>query len=327
MRMNIVTSLNDAYLKYTSVLLTSVLVNQKPENEIHIYIMHCDLHEETITALTKLCEQYGAIPSFLQIDKSIYEKFPTSEDWSAESYIRLSLLDVLPKDVDRILYFDGDVIVNGPLDEMYCTDMGENEIGGCTDICCIGGIGFNDSRREIFAKQIEEGTLKYICSGVTLWDISKMRGRYSFEKYFSLAESLDFKMTAPDQDILNLAHHGKIYVFEDYMKYEAFGRLSYSRGLRYEEAKANTLVLHYIGAKPWRGNCIHFDLERIWWDYAKMTPYYAELLEAHMEETMASPQLYESFKTLIDSEKKLGADLNEALKLCRTLYAQLYPEQ
>ena len=55
--------------------------------------------------------------------------------------------------------------------------------------------------------------------------------------------------------------------------------------------------------KPWDGKVTHYNLEKLWWDYAKLTPFYLELATKFVDETISDN----------DAEKQIR-ELNEKVK-------------
>lgn len=47
-------------------------------------------------------------------------------------------------------------------------------------------------------------------------------------------------------------------------------------------------VIHYAGyTKPWIHQLYHIEANRIWWEYAKHTPFYLEITENYINNTLA----------------------------------------
>lgn len=64
-------------------------------------------------------------------------------------------------------------------------------------------------------------------------------------------------------------------------------------------------VIHYATSKPWNGNCLHCDIEQLWWDYAKLTPFYNEFLEQMVYETINSTEVFQYVTALQQENKQL----------------------
>ena len=185
-RINAATALNSRYMRYAYVMLTSLFHNHaqaEKETEFHVYLLHSDLTETDQAYLNSLAEEYGHVIHFLKIDRaSLPQQLPATQDWPLEMYFRLMLPDILPGDVDRLLYLDVDMIIQKPIIELYQTDMEGSYFCVCPDMTVTFPV--SDIRDEIFREHIaNEGQFTYFNSGLMLWDIDALRGRYCFRDY------------------------------------------------------------------------------------------------------------------------------------------------
>lgn len=315
-RMNIVTALNKKYVKYTCVMLTSLLINQS-DVDIHVYLLHSDLTQQDCEQLRALVESYNQYIQFLPVNKDIFPStLPTTLEWSLEAYYRLMLIDILPLNIDRILYLDVDMIVNKSIKELYWTDFEEYFFCACRDMAT--GFPSSDIRDQIFEEQILQGFTNFN-SGMMLWNIEKLRGQYCFKDYMDLAESLNFQMRAPDQDLLNLMHYKQVKFLDEY-QYDLFSKIAYDYGIRYEDVKRQTTIVHYAGMKPWQGGeGVHYDIEQLWWDYAKLTPFYFELMEDFLHSSINNPFIFETLDNCFKVNKQLIEELGKSEAMCQHL--------
>lgn len=317
---NVAAALNSRYMRYTYVMLTSLFVNQ-PDACFHVYLLHNNLTEEDRQHLESLAVQHGNKIHFLHIDKNDFPaELPTTDMWSLETYFRLMLLDVLPKDVDRLLYIDVDMIVNKPIKELYHTDFEGKLFCVCRDMSTV--FPFPDVRNEIFKEHIANG-FTYFNAGLMLWNIEALRGNgYCFEAYMNLAKELDYRLLAPDQDLLNYMHWNQLKFVDEY-QYDLFSRMAYNSGIHYEEVKEETAIIHYAGMKPWEGEYVHYDIEQLWWDYAKKTPFYQELMEEFLQSCLKKPVVYDTMLRLSTENKRLKEELDKSVATCKQMLQML----
>ena len=269
--MNIVIAINKAYIPYVSVMLTSLFCQHSCP--IDIYVLHHELTSEDEAVLCRLSETYEAAFHFLYIPDSLLPpaEVKSATPWGIETYFRLAILDLLPADAHRAVYLDADMIVNKPLDALYSCDLQGKKIAACYELSCRAPFG--DYRDALFCELIPDG-FTYFNAGMMLLDLDALRPQYGFDRYMAAAAELNYQIQFPDQDL-------------DFRQYNLFARRAYTDfGMRYEDVKENVSVIHYTNEKPWRGNCLHCDIELLWWDYAKKTPFYHDLLVAAARELM-----------------------------------------
>lgn len=320
--MNVAISLNQKYFYYTYVMLTSLYQNN-PESAITTYILHSELNKEQLDSYQALAERFGGGICSIWIDrKDFSEQLPTTTAWSIEAYYRLVMPDILPEKVDRILYIDVDTIVNASLRELYETDFE----GKFFCVCKDGPANDEDNaqrkaRKVIFNPLFDQGFV-YFNSGVMLWNLERVREEYHFQDYMQIAAEMGYHFVSPDQDILNYCHWNQVKYVDETI-YNQFARIAHNMGKKYEEVKKEVCILHYAGTKPWNADNIHFDLEKIWWDYAKLTPYYEKLSTEFIHKTMTDKTMEEYVHNLFTQIEALQSNLSDSLALNERLFSML----
>lgn len=313
--MNVATALNSRYMRYTCVMLTSLFVNH-PDTDIHAFLLHNDLTAEDKKHLQNLADKYHKNIHFLFIDREAFsDSLPTTDVWPLEAYFRLMLVDILPPWVDRLLYLDVDMIINKSLEELYRTDFEDNYFCVCRDMPTV--LPFPDIRNEFFKEHMARG-FTYFNSGMMLWNIEGLRGKYTLKTYIDLAESLNYQMLAPDQDLLNFLHWNQVKFVDEY-QYNLFSRFVYNNGIHYQDVKKETSIIHFAGMKPWEGEYVHYDIEQLWWDYARLTPFYIELMEEFLYNCINKPVISDTMLQLSKEKEALRAELDKTGAMCRKL--------
>lgn len=306
--MNIITALNRKYIPYTVTMLVSLGIN---ENEhVDAYLLNSELTNKDMEEIRNALSEYDVEAHSLSVDrKKFSDRLPYNSQWSIETYYRLMMLELLPQTIDRILYLDGDMVINKSLSDLYHAEFEGAEIIACDD---KSGLNTPDSygpkHNEMFREAYAQG-YRYFNAGVMLLNIEEMRKKYSFQTYLDAIDAWDYKMEAPDQDILNWVHWKKV-AYVDCMVYDLFARVAHNAQITYEEVKEGTAIIHFAGAKPWDNGNFHFDIERLWWDYAKRTPFYDSLLVEFKDSALRDKTVEEYIKGLADAvsgqQKTLG---------------------
>lgn len=317
MRLNIATSFNEKYVKYAYVMIYSLLKNQRKEDTVNIYILEASVSEEGKNIIRDLGEKFGANIIFVHVDVSVFPKdIKINNAWSLETYFRL-LLQELITDVDEILYLDVDIIVNGSLRELFEMNKDDAMIYAHKD---VSKVPFNDKRDVLFAEALEKG-YEYFCAGIMLINLKKVREFVDFKSYMNLAKSWNYEMVAPDQDLLNGSFVGHVKYLDD--KFSIFPKYEYNKGRVYNDIKKSGIIIHFAGDKPWVGGGIHYNIEMLWWDYAKETPYYSIFLEEFMENCIGEGFIFDTILNLINEKQMLMDELDKAKELLQKLSSLL----
>lgn len=310
--MNIATALNRKYVPYTIVMLTSLCEN----NNCHIdsYLLNSELDKEDINKVSEALSKYDISIIPVKTDRERFEeRLPRNDQWSIEMYYRLLMPELMPDSVSRVLYLDVDIIVNKSLSDFYSTDFCGNELVVCDD---KGGknnpSGYGKKHQEMFMEAYENGH-RYFNSGVMLVNLELLRHRYTFNTYLDAIKKWNYEMEAPDQDILNWVHWRNVgYV--DYKVYDYFARVAHNDKVSYEQAKKSIAILHFAGAKPWEYSNFHYDIERLWWEYARKTPFYECFLEEFIQKAITDTTVEDYLTEITEINKKLNDSLNEMVQ-------------
>lgn len=260
------------------------------------------------------------------------EKFSglrNTQFWMLETYYRLMLPELLGGEIDRILYLDVDVIVNKDIWNFYHTDFEGKLIIVGRDMVSDPLMALDErmiaaDRPELSAwhalfKGLAEKGMTYFCAGVLLMNLSKLKEDFPFSRYMDIYESISNKLIYLDQDVLNYAHYNQVKLAEE-KQYGLFAYPAHEMGMSYEEVRSNASIIHFAGAaKPWTINLIRYDIEKIWWEYAKDSPFYQELLETVFYQSMESHFTEDKLQELMNE----NGEQRELLNRCQGIIQKL----
>ena len=158
----------------------------------------------------------------------------------------------MPQTLDRILYLDPDIIVNGSVKELYNIPMDSYYFAAASHIG-----GFMQKINEIRLDMDEESP--YINSGVMLMNLERLRNEQNFDDVFTFIEKRKNFLILPDQDVISSLYGSKIYALDSFrynMTEKLFRTHSlFEKDLNLEWVKKNSIIIHYCGRnKPWKNN-------------------------------------------------------------------------
>lgn len=231
---NVCISCDDNYAKYAGVVIASVLLSAKEDDEFSFYILDGGISEKAKVRIDRLKQIRDFNLVYVQIDPTmfdVYKDILTHGYISIATYYRLKLSELLPK-VDRVIYLDCDVIVRKSLSELFDTDMEDKYIAGIID-----------SRVKYKPKWKDT---KYINAGVLLMDLGKIRRDGIEDKFAQYAKDNIDNIKAGDQDIINFTLDGEIKIVDDRWNVQVSSFLSRSSFTK------DPYIIHYIAKqKPW----------------------------------------------------------------------------
>lgn len=280
--MNFLLSANNLYILPVTVCITSILENHKNE-KVSVYIFQNDFTEKNKDTLNELGEKYQQNIFIIKIQDYFYNQVAVLR-WSKETYYRLLINEFLPKDLDRILYLDCDIIVNKNIERFYNQDFKDFSIFALPE---------KQNNQERIRLGLENGD--YFQAGVLLFNLEKMRPIMNYEKSLEIINNLGDRLKAVDQDVINVAFNGRIKSINK--KFNNMG-ISNFNGNNWQRLfnKVNkkeieeTYVFHYATGKPWN-NLFAGSCEQVWYKYLRLSPF------AYLYQTKFSKLKYKIFRT------------------------------
>ena len=129
--MNILYTVNDKFVPQLAAGICSVCENNREEDLIHFYVFSLGIQEENKGKLETLVQRYDRSISIIEIqDMSNYLDFEFDTlGWNNVILARLFMDKILPTNVERIIYLDGDTIVRGTLHEIWNFDLKNKTLG------------------------------------------------------------------------------------------------------------------------------------------------------------------------------------------------------
>ena len=200
-------------------------------------------------------------------------KYPLS------AYYRLFAAEVLPKDVHKVLYLDGDIIVYDDLSELWNTDM--------TGYAVAAGPSRHNNNIKLIRKLGYEPKYGYFNSGVLLINLDYWRENHVIDLFVDFIKNNMDKLRYADQDVLNPVFCDKrlelpirYNLCTNFLLTDRF-RITESQSLIEEIDKwyKSPSIIHFNTVdKPWYANSININ-RRIWRKYRDETKWKGYLVK------------------------------------------------
>lgn len=303
---HIIFSADENYIKYTAVLMTSIVLNTNKnytENEKYVFHILSDcISNETRQKLlkfqTKLNQTFPCEIKLHIMKNEDFEDFPISgaAHSSKLSYYRLKFISLLDESVKKCLYLDSDMLCLCDIRELFLLNLKDKIVA------VVGDPGSKKAKikyKENNKKRTFHFDENYFNAGFLFINVKEYKKQDIELKCKELASKC-FYIKSADQDLLNAIIKPEYRLKLDFSynfniitllyaicKDEKKNRLNYTRKEFIQSAK-NMKILHY-GEKPWRFLKSYTDLKGknindYWWDMASLTPVFKEeLLELKKE--------------------------------------------
>ena len=256
-QINILVTLDANYIPHLNVMLYS-LIYSNPDCYFHVYLLHSAVHDQDIRSTLKILGNSGRLIMVKAGDNSL-ENAPVTDRYPREIYYRIFAAKYLPENIDRVLYLDPDLIVNGSVKELYQLPMDEYYFAAASHTGTLMTT-LNSLRLDM------EEDSAYINSGVMLMNLELLRKEQNFEDVFSFIEKRKNVLILPDQYIISSLYGNRIYVLDTF-RYNMTERLyklyaPFEKDLNLEWVRNHSVIIHYCGRnKPWKENYFgHLDI-------------------------------------------------------------------
>ena len=265
--MDIIFATNNSFCQHVAVAILSLLDNNR-NKDITLHLFCINVSEYYLNLIKSLICNTKVSLKVYPIDGELFQSFPNPGNYSYATYLRLVTASVL-FDIDKVLYLDCDLVVNGDISELWDMDISDYAAAGVYDTVLSHSI----IRDYIGYDFIKEG---YFNAGVLLLNLKYFRENYIEKKFFDFLTNHNAKLN--DQDAINAVLHGKIKAIHPkwncHVGYFAFPPLVIDEQRKYiKQLWKNAVIIHFTGpAKPWYVECVN-PYRKVYLSYLKLTPW------------------------------------------------------
>lgn len=296
---------NDDYSVYAGVAIESILKHATPSNYYRIYVLHDDLSGWHIEALENI-ESCQATVKCVNIKNLIlgkqsllYEK----DHFTKEMYYRFVIAELFPF-YEKAIYLDCDLIAATDIASIIPEELGDYLIAAVRNFAL-------PTRRKQISDNLGIDAVDYANSGVLVINIAQWNEEHITEKCFDLLQTIACqKLVYPDQDILNVVCNGRIFYLDEswnFYWHMVYGAKDF---VKLCEPVVNRIgsqfkILHFASnIKPWARP--ELPLSKYFWEYARMSPFYEEILMCNMK---WKEQSFTKSKTEVQQQRVLTDDV------------------
>jgi len=288
---NCVITADKNYLKIIVVLMTSILINIDKNEKVRFFIFSQNFSDsDELKILSNVQKQYSCeivnvpMEQYLYLFKNVDIKSFQLDYTNIVVYFRLLMLKILPDDVEKCFYIDGDIIVDTDISKLF-RQMPSSKLAAVV----VEALAMQNYKKTLshcltyddfkpFKKNRKKNP--YFNAGFLLLNIKKAKELKLFEKAFDFLNRYPNPPYA-DQDTLNAIIGQKYSDKVIYLppEWNVFCNIHYEDNYSnawYSENKLKTafekpLIYHFAGAnKPWiNRKCLNY--YDVWWRYCKFS--------------------------------------------------------
>lgn len=266
--MNILVALNDAYVAPLEVMLTSLFVTNK-WCKIKVFLFYSNINESNINNIKKLIEHNGHSFEAIYVTANLFDNLPQIKRISNETYYRLLCAELLPKNINKVLYLDADIIIKESLKELYRSNMDGFYFFAARDE------NIDVKNYKIHKKLNIPLDKPYVNAGVLLINLKLFRNEVKTEELLDFVRLNYKKLYFSDQDVINSLFYNKIKVIS--LVYNCKSCLVDDSLIKYllfifnRKNKKDIKIIHYLADdKPWKKG-FHSRHGKYFYKYAELS--------------------------------------------------------
>lgn len=251
MNYNIVLGIDNQYTPHAMAVLSSLKKNVL-SGICNIFILSLGMSTTNKSIITEWGEDNSTQISIIDISIELLKNFPIKQDGSISlaTYLRLLIPEVLPQEINKVLYIDSDTLVLSDIIGLYEVDLSNYAVAAIEDVP-------NDS---LVRKAL---TNPYFNAGVLLLNLSYLRRMDFTKKAIQYIQRNYSILKFHDQDVLNvlLGDKTKILAVKWNLMDCFFQIPPYIQDYRKKElaeALQSPGIIHFSGLiKPWHYGSNH----------------------------------------------------------------------
>lgn len=194
---NIVLASDNNYAQHLAVTAVSILENTGKPKSICFYVLSDGIDDDNYCLIQKTICNYGA--SVTKIECATNDGFYTEGHITKAAYLRLNIANVLPLNVNKVIYLDDDLLVLQDIEELWNVDLQGKPVAAVPDLALMCSKRMMEQKRQTLGLCNDD---LYFNSGVMVIDVQQWRDLNYSEKVVAAARDNNFRHQ--DQDALNL---------------------------------------------------------------------------------------------------------------------------
>lgn len=266
---------DNGYVMPTIVAIISLIENKSRGTQLGLYILADNLSLENKEVFLSLATKSCRV-ALIEVDSTPYKGVEKQySNVSRASLLKFSIPEII-REVDKVLYLDGDIVVRKDLSELYEIDLANHYAavvadgpkkkvpGGRKHVYCGDPLYFNSGMMLLNLRKMREEGLTQRLIDFRLYEYNYFMDQDAFNRVFGrnvIHLSLQYNM------LLHLIS----FQNEDYSMKQLSDFYHLSCYETVDDMLDDAVVLHYTLAKPWR----YFDIPGadVWMTYYRKSSF------------------------------------------------------
>ena len=195
-KINIVFASDDNYAQHIAVVIASIMA--KTKEKVCFFVINDNISSEKITQLKNTAVKLNTTVEFIAVPEEQFKNVYLSGHVSKAAYFRLALADIMPDDIEKVIYLDVDLLVYDDVKNLWQNDIKKYALTAVPDFGIMASNRLCRQKKEVIG--LPKGKA-YINSGVLLINLKKWRQENYTKQILEIINENQFPHH--DQDALN----------------------------------------------------------------------------------------------------------------------------
>ena len=205
--LHVAAACDQSYAMPLAVTLASLSANLRPSRSVRVHVMQRQLPIELRQKIERSTRPGAVEINWIDIGtnhlQSLRATLRSFDTVSLESYYRLLLPDVLPQDLDKVIYLDSDLVVISDLSRLWDMDVTATSLFAASELAPSSRLVSSSAGIRLYRELGLSPDLKFFNSGVMLINLRKWRqDRVALRAFVYLEAAMQY-LRWHDQEALN----------------------------------------------------------------------------------------------------------------------------
>lgn len=251
---NIIFSSDDNYAQHTAVAMASILLNTSSPAKVRFFIIDDGITDDKKCKIKNTVERLQSAVEFITVKNTQLMQGFVSGEISRACYFRIDIPNILPADIQKVIYLDCDLLLYDDIQILWNIDIENYPIAAVCDYGIMASKRLRRQKAECIGLPYQAD---YFNSGVLVMNLDEWRKSDYSSKVICVVQNNRFPNH--DQDALNKVFMNNWYVLPLRWNvippvFNLFIKILKNKFMRENAiiAKKNPAIFHYAGGyKAW----------------------------------------------------------------------------
>lgn len=263
MRWAIATTSSDVFALPATVMLRSLTDHLSNGSRADVYVLDCGISRASRRKMRRSLSPAWIRLHFIAMDLAQFAGFRDEGHFSLNTYARLFMARMLPAEIDRVVFLDGDMLLLEDIASLAEMDLQGHPLAAVQDPVA-GRVGQSAQMMHWQGWDVPEG-MSVFNAGLMVMDLRWLRAEGTLEAAIEVARQHPERMKWHDQDALNYILRGNYLELNP--AWNVLPQVYYpphSADVVYDKETVmncitNPKILHFSGGRrPWKGAGRHW---------------------------------------------------------------------